>query len=161
MTPNSSPARIASYREFWPYYISEHRSATSRRLHFVGTTGFVLVLLGCLLTAPLRMGLALALSGVALVVGFRMEARRSAAPVLLGVVLGCALANPAVLLGVLWAYGFAWYGHFRVEGNRPATFVYPLWSLASDFKMVGLMGSGHLWTGDARDIAPLSVESDG
>jgi hypothetical protein len=158
MPTSSSADRIPSYAEFWPYYISEHRSALSRRLHFVGTTGFVLILMAGLFTAPLRMGLALGLSAGLVLAGFRMESRRSAAPLLLGVIGVCTLANPFVLLGVLWAYGFAWFGHFRVEGNRPATFVYPLWSLASDFKMVGLMWSGRLWTGDARDIAPLAVE---
>ena len=32
-------------------------------------------------------------------------------------------------------YGFAWVGYYFVEKNKPATFTYPLYSLASDFVM--------------------------
>ena len=33
-------------------------------------------------------------------------------------------------------YAFAWFGHFFFEKNKPATFKYPLYSLAGDYLMV-------------------------
>ncbi|MDF2114063.1 DUF962 domain-containing protein [Roseiarcaceae bacterium H3SJ34-1] len=35
--------RFASFREFYPFYLSEHANRASRRLHFIGSCG-VLVL---------------------------------------------------------------------------------------------------------------------
>lgn len=40
-----------------------------------------------------------------------------------------------LLMVPLVGYGFAWVGHFFFEKNRPATFTYPLYSLAGDWVM--------------------------
>ena len=48
---------------------------------------------------------------------------------------------PAVLIS---GYGFAWFAHFFVEKNKPATFKYPLWSFIGDWKMWSLMLTGRL-----------------
>ena len=43
----SGPTRYATFRDFYPFYLSEHANRTCRRLQFVGTTtGFA-----CLLAA--------------------------------------------------------------------------------------------------------------
>ena len=41
-------------------------------------------------------------------------------------------------------YAFAWFAHFFVEHNQPATFKYPLWSFVSDYKMVFCMLTGRM-----------------
>jgi hypothetical protein len=85
--------RYSSLREFYPFYLSEHRNTTCRWLHFIGTS-------------------------------------------LLWVWVALAIVqrNPWWLLMLpVCGYGFAWAGHFFFERNRPATFQYPGYSLASDF----------------------------
>ncbi len=53
----------------------------------------------------------------------------------------------------LFGYGFAWTGHFFVEHNKPATFRFPLWSLAGDFHMFALMCLGRMGDEVSRCLA--------
>ncbi|MFC0190457.1 Mpo1-like protein [Fictibacillus aquaticus] len=53
--------------------------------------------------------------------------------------------HPLFLLAApVTAYGLAWYSHFFIEGNKPATFGHPFWSLIADFKMYFLTLFGQL-----------------
>ena len=36
-------ARFGSFREFWPYYVSEHSRPLTRGLHYLGTGGLFVV----------------------------------------------------------------------------------------------------------------------
>ncbi len=49
------------------------------------------------------------------------------------------------------AYAFAWFAHFVIESNRPATFKYPFWSFISDFKMMWYMATGRM-AGEVRRV---------
>lgn len=152
-----SASRFASFSEFFPYYLGEHRNSTCRALHFFGTAGFFAAVLTSLIREPLWFGGALAIGVVIAAIGNLVESKRNAAPFLLGMVVVAAVAHPWVLLGVVWAYAFAWVGHFKIEHNRPATFTYPLWSLLGDFRMWGIMATGRLWRGDPLAELGLSV----
>ena len=69
-----------------------------------------------------------------------------------GTSLGVAAAATALLTGRKWlipaglalAYGAAWYSHFRIEKNKPASFKYPVYSFLADFKMVGKIAQGEM-----------------
>ena len=137
MTPVQSPNRFESFSQFWPYYIGEHRHPWCRVMHFVGTGGFMVLLAFSLMQTPVRMGGCLVGGLLVAFLARRIESRRRAGPEAASIALLWSVGSPWVVLGILWAYGWAWVGHFRIERNRPATFQYPLWSLFGDFKMIG------------------------
>jgi hypothetical protein len=59
--------------------------------------------------------------------------------------LGAIFYNAWLLVAVpIVGYGFAWFSHFFIEKNRPASFKYPLWSFVADWKMWALMLAGRM-----------------
>ena len=42
-TRDKSTSRFSTFREFYPFYLSEHANPTCRRLHFIGSTLVLLV----------------------------------------------------------------------------------------------------------------------
>src|ERR1051325_7482936 len=69
-----------------------------------------------------------------------------------GTIASTAVLVWAVVMQAWWGlcalpffgYGPAWFGHFFIEKNKPATFQAPLWSLISDYRMCGLFLTGRL-----------------
>ncbi len=55
--------RFRSFSEFYPYYLSEHRNATCRRMHFIGTTLVLAILVAMIATQQWWMGLLLPIAG--------------------------------------------------------------------------------------------------
>jgi len=57
-----------------------------------------------------------------------------------------------LLLALVAPYALAWFSHFFVEHNRPATFGHPLWSWLADQKMVAMVLAGRM----SREVARCS-----
>ena len=73
---------------------------------------------------------------------------------------GFLLRKPSMLiLAPVVGYGCAWIGHFFVEGNVPATFGHPLWSLKADFVMWSKMLDGSMDAEVERVLAPDAQET--
>merc|ERR1712241_1201382 len=65
--------------------------------------------------------------------------------------LGKSIVGPwqwsNIALGLFQGYGLAWYSHFNIEQNKPATWMYPGLSFVSDQKLFveSLLGKHKLW----------------
>lgn len=83
--------------------------------------------------------------------------------VLAVVLIGLAFAvNLWFLVGApVIGYAFAWYAHFFVEHNKPATFGHPLYSLAADYRMLYLMMAGRMEEEVVKYARPHTAVSGG
>jgi len=59
-------ARFASFREFYPFYLAEHRNRISRRLHVIGTLLAMAILVAALASSRWRLLLAVPVAGYTL-----------------------------------------------------------------------------------------------
>ena len=71
------------------------------------------------------------------------------------IVLGFARSLWFLPAAPLVGYAFAWYSHFFVEHNKPATFGHPFYSLIADYRMVFLMMAGRM----NEEVAKVSDQS--
>ena len=114
----SEKREFASFEEFWPFYVGEHKLPINRALHYAGTT------------------MACGTVGAAVVT-----------------------LNPLWLLATpIVGYGPAWVGHFILEGNRPATFKHPFYSLHGDFRMLKYALQGKMAKEVERLYGPLATK---
>ncbi len=63
--PRETVPKYAAFRDFYPYYLSEHSNRTCRRLHFIGTTFGILFLAHAFSTLDFRWVLAGVVQGYA------------------------------------------------------------------------------------------------
>ena len=145
--PAASPYKpISTWNEFYPFYLEQHSDLTCRRLHIIGTTiGVTLMILNPKIVISIIPAVQ-----VGYIVMILTRFQNTGAFEMLSI-FGTFLLTTKFVKGsmikaismMLIGYSFAWVGHFWFELNKPATFTYPLWSLAGDCKLwaeVALLG---------------------
>lgn len=135
---NAESKPFDTFDSFYPFYLSQHEDSVCKLLHFIGTSIIILLALyeinlipSLLLSMILAYGVFLTTRSVShggiemgvMMIAFLLMMQKLSGNWLKGVMM--------LVIG----YSFAWVGHFFFEQNKPATFIYPLFSLMGDFKM--------------------------
>jgi hypothetical protein len=131
-------------------------------MHFIGTAGWFVLGAWGFYTVPERMGLFLAIKVLGMLLGAALLEKRMNPLWLMALIIGSGFYLVPQVVGpaLLWAYGWAWVGHFKIEHNRPATFTYPVWSLAGDYRMWLKMARGQLWKGEPAEAGPAEASKE-
>ncbi len=128
----------ATFAAFYPFYLTQHSQAGTRRLHVLGT----LLMLGQVVATP-ELLLSLLAAGCVGMAAFAPLRGQASGLLEFALVLATYGSLGSHLCGS-WqrtlavpasAYACAWLGHFFVEHNRPATFIYPTFSLLGDLRL--------------------------
>ena len=125
-------------RDFYEFYLGEHRNPTCRVLHVTGTSMVALSLFTKYryLFAPLVTGISCGLMLSEFLSPLSNGLLEFASIIIISYLIVKGTTDKAFPWHVLvMGYGPAWIGHFFFEDNRPATFKYPTYSLLSDFIM--------------------------
>jgi hypothetical protein len=131
--------QYGSFEAFYPFYLKEHSTIECKRFHYAGTAAMLVFLLfQSKLILPI---LTAAAVGYTAFPFFRhLQSGLPEMALMIGTYIVCGVASTKsfkkTLLPLLLGYGCAWVGHYAFEGNKPATFVYPIFSLMGDFNML-------------------------
>jgi len=128
-----------TFASFYNFYLTEHSDLTNRRLHLVGTS----IIIGVMFLHPTVIA-PVAVAGCVGYVFCGLLAGMEAGFLEFFVMFVAFTASQYLLAGRSWrigmaipliGYAFAWVGHFYFERNKPASFIYPTFSLMGDFRM--------------------------
>ena len=98
-----------SFKEFYPYYLSQHKKPLTKLFHFFGTSCALLIFLSFIYD---------------IIVDTTFKSS-----------IESKISYSKIGYAIVCGYFFAWISHAFIEVNKPATFTYPIWSLIGDFKM--------------------------
>lgn len=129
---------FGTFEEFYPFYLSQHQDIICKRLHFIGTSLFFILALFEPFSAP-----SLTLAGMIGYLAFFATRHLSHGLIEMFLAFSTFLYFMYKLTGkfqkgllmLVLPYAFAWVGHFMFEHNKPATFIYPIYSLMGDFRL--------------------------
>ena len=134
-----SPEKVyASFEDFYPFYISQHQDYVCRVLHVIGTS----ILFGAImfdidiffsLVPAILIGMCARAVTISVSHGF-FEMILMMVTFLFSMHSLSGTGTRGLLL-LICTYGFAWIGHFFYEQNKPATFIYPIYSLFGDIRL--------------------------